>query len=153
MNRHLYPTPAIMLILALTACAGTDSGTAPGTQTASQSSSDLAGTAWELVEIQSMDDQSWSPTDPSRYTLTFQPDGTASMGLYCNRGRADWTTAETSQLTFSPIASTSALCQDDGLSERYAMQLGFVRSYVLRDGHLFLATYADGAIIEFRPAD
>jgi hypothetical protein len=27
-----------------------------------------------------------------------------------------------------------------------------VRSYVLRDGHLFLATMADGAILEFRPA-
>jgi len=152
MNKNLHPTTAIILILTLAACAATDSGTAPETPTPSETSSNLAGTAWELVEIQSMDDQSWSPTDPSRYTLTFQPDGTASMALYCNRGRADWSSEEINQLIFTPIASTSALCQDDGLSERFAMQLGFVRSYLLRDGHLFLATYADGAIIEFRPA-
>src|SRR6056297_2020565 len=31
--------------------------------------SELAGTAWELVEIQSMDDQRWAPEDPARYTL------------------------------------------------------------------------------------
>ena len=32
-----------------------------------------------------------------------------------------------------------------------ASKYTLVRSYVLRDGHLFLATMADGSIIEFRP--
>lgn len=113
----------------------------------------LAGTTWELLTIQSMDDTTWTPTDPSRYTLTFEPSGDAYMQLDCNRGRAAWTSEGPRQLTFSPVASTSALCHDDGLSERYARQLEFVRTYTLRDGHLFLATFADGAILEFRPAE
>jgi imidazolonepropionase-like amidohydrolase len=115
--------------------------------------SELAGTAWELVEIQSMDDQRWAPEDPSRYTLELARDGRATMALDCNRGRSSWSSQQAGQLEFSPVASTRALCQDNGLSERYASQFEYVRSYVLRDGHLFLATYADGAIIEFRPAD
>jgi para-nitrobenzyl esterase len=115
--------------------------------------SELAGTDWELVEIQSMDDQRWAPEDPSRYTLELARDGRATMALDCNRGRSSWSSQQAGQLEFSPVASTRALCQDNGLSERYASQFEYVRSYVLRDGHLFLATYADGAIIEFRPAD
>ncbi|MBL8201623.1 MAG: hypothetical protein JNK40_11665 [Chromatiales bacterium] len=33
----------------------------------------------------------------------------------------------------------------------YLAQFEWVRSYVMKDGHLFLATMADGAIIEFEP--
>jgi para-nitrobenzyl esterase len=30
-------------------------------------------------------------------------------------------------------------------------QWGFIRSYVVRDGHLFLSLMADGGIYEFEP--
>lgn len=110
-------------------------------------------TNWELLQIQSMDDSSWAPEDPSRYTLSFGEDGMASMQLDCNRGAGKWESAGPGQLTFGPIAGTRALCQDDGLSERYAAQFQWVRTYVLRDGHLYLATMADGAILEFQPAE
>jgi hypothetical protein len=43
------------------------------------------------------------------------------------------------------------MCPPESLSERYLAQFEWVRSYVMRDGHLFLATMADGAIIEFEP--
>lgn len=115
-------------------------------------SSGLAGTRWELLKIQSMDDSEWTPDDPSRYTLNFEPDGRAYMKFDCNNGNGGWSSEGASQVSFTPVASTNALCQDNGLGERYASQFEYVRSYVLRDGHLFLATMADGAIIEFRPA-
>lgn len=124
----------------------------PGAATDSPAS-ELAGTKWELLKIQSMDDTSWAPAHPSRYTLLFDPGGTAYMQFDCNQGNAEWSSEGPGQLAFTLIASTSALCQDDGLSERYARQFEYVRSYLLRDGHLFLATLADGAIIEFRPAE
>lgn len=113
---------------------------------------ELAGTHWELLEIQSMDDTAWKPNDPSRYTLTLEADGNAYMQLDCNRGRGGWSSTGSGQIAFKPVASTNALCQDDGLGERFAAQFEFVRSYVFRDGHLFLATLADGAIIELQPA-
>lgn len=100
-----------------------------------------------------MDDTEWVPDDPSHYTLSFEPDGRACMRLDCNRGNAGWGSEAAGQIAFTLVASTSALCQNDGLSERYASQFEYVRSYVMRDGHLFLATLADGAIIEFQPAD
>ena len=127
--------------------------TRPDDEARQPAASELAGTSWQLVEIRSMDDSSWAPEDSSRYTLVFDPAGDAYMQLDCNRGRAGWKSEEANILTFSPVASTSALCNDDGLSERYASQFEFVRSYTFRDGRLYLATFADGAILEFRPAE
>jgi heat shock protein HslJ len=141
---------AVAVALWLVGCAMPETEPERGAESAGE---ELAGTAWEMVRIQSMDDRSWSPEDSSRYTLEFDADGSAYMALGCNRGSAAWLSERPGHLEFSPVASTRALCRDDGLSERYAMQFEYVRSYVFRDGHLFLATYADGAIIEFRPAD
>ena len=43
------------------------------------------------------------------------------------------------------------MCPPPSISDRYLAQFEWVRSYVMHDGHLFLATQADGAIIEFEP--
>ena len=113
----------------------------------------LAGTQWELVTIQSMDDTANTPDDPSRYTLNFAEDGTVSLQSDCNRARGSWTSEGASQLRFGPLVATRALCPPPSLDEVYRAQFEWVRSYVMRDGHLFLATMADGSIIEFRPAN
>jgi len=73
--------------------------------------------------------------------------------LDSNNGRASWSSEQPRQLAFATVASTSALYRDEGLSVRYASQSEYVHNHVLRDGQLSLPTYADGAIIEFRPAD
>lgn len=119
--------------------------------TATAGGGELADTAWRLVEIQSMDDRVEVPDDPARYTLALHPDGRAAIGADCNRGTASWTSSAPGQLAFSPVASTRMLCPPGSLSERYLAQFEWVRSYVLRDGHLYLATMADGSIIEFQP--
>lgn len=111
----------------------------------------LEGSAWRLLNISSMDDTVAVPDDPSDYTLSFNPENQASMKADCNRGTGRWTSKPPSGLTFGPIAATRALCSPQSLSERYLQELGWVRSYVMRDGHLFLATMADGSILEFEP--
>ncbi|MFG6157997.1 META domain-containing protein [Halomonas sp. 1390] len=111
--------------------------------------SPLDDTHWQLVEIQSMDDTSRKPEDPSRYTLDLKSDGTALIQSDCNSATASWK-AEGSQLTFGQLSSTRARCPDTSLDEVYRAQFKWVRSFVTREGHLFLATMADGAIIEFR---
>lgn len=113
--------------------------------------SELAGTSWRLVNIASMDDSVYVPDEPSKYTLEFRADGAAAILADCNRGTGSWTSEAASQLQFGPLATTRALCQPASLSERYLAQFEWVRSYVLKDGRLFLATMADGAIIEFEP--
>lgn len=69
----------------------------------------------------------------------------------CNRGQGAWSFAEPSQLQFGPLATTRVLCPPGSLYDRFVGDLGYVRSFVMKDGHLFLATLADGAILEFEP--
>ncbi|KEO88950.1 hypothetical protein EH32_04390 [Erythrobacter litoralis] len=119
----------------------------------------LAGTSWRLLEMQSMDDaQGTTRADnPDRYTITFAEDGTAYMKLDCNRGRSSYETASTGakqgSLQFGNIASTMAMCPPDSLSEKLGQQLGFVRSYVMRDGRLNMALMADGGILVWEPTE
>jgi len=115
------------------------------------SAGELAGTSWQLLNIASMDDRVDVPDSPSKYTLEFKPDGTAQIVADCNRGAGSWTSESAGRLQFGPLASTRALCPPGSLSERYLAQFEWVRSYVLEGGHLFLATMADGSIIEFEP--
>jgi len=113
----------------------------------------LAGTSWQLVKIMSMDDHVYEPDDKSKYTLTFRADGAATVQADCNRGTGPWTSESAGQLQFGPIASTKALCPPSSLSERFLAQFQWVRSYRMENGHLFLATMADGSIIELEPVE
>lgn len=114
--------------------------------------SELAGTSWQLVKIMGMDDSVDAPDDRSLYTLSFDSEGGAAMQADCNRGKGSWMSESAGQLRFGPIAGTRALCPPESISEKYLSQFEWVRSYVLKNGHLFLATMADGSIIEFEPA-
>ena len=113
--------------------------------------SELSGTSWRLVKIMSMNDRVDVPDDRAKYTLDLHADGTATMQADCNRGNGSWMSESAGQLGFGPVASTRALCPPGSISERYLAQFEWVRSYVIKDGHLFLATMADGSIIEFEP--
>lgn len=111
----------------------------------------LADTAWRLVQIVSMDDQVYAPDDRSAYTLAFNADGAMRIRADCNSGTGSWTSESAGQLRFGRIAATQARCPPRSLHNRYMAQFPWVRSYAMKDGHLFLATMADGSIIEFEP--
>ena len=88
-------------------------------------------------------------TIPLKSTLELQADGKASMVADGNRGTGSWKSESSGRIEFSPVAATTAECLPGSLSERYLAQFQWVRSYVIEGGHLFLATMADGSIIEF----
>lgn len=113
----------------------------------------LSGKAWQLVEIVSMNNHTDVPDDRSLYTVEFKTDGSVEVRADCNRGRGVWTSVAPGQLRFGEIATTRAQCLPGSLHDRYIAQFSWVRSYVLKGGHLFLATMADGSIIEFEPAE
>lgn len=128
-------------------------GEAPENKVAETSTtSELAGSSWQLVGIASMDDKVEAPADPALYTLEFNADGSASMQADCNRGSGTWKSESSGQLSFGPIAATRAMCPPQSISDTYLAQFEWVRSYVMTDGHLFLTTMADGSIIELAPA-
>jgi len=124
----------------------------PGPRASVDAASELAGTSWRLVKIMEMDDSVDQPEDRSLYTLEFDGEGRAAMRADCNRGTGSWTSESPGQLLFGPIAATRAICPPASLSDKYLAQFEWVRSYVMKDRHLFLATMADGSIIEFEPA-
>ena len=150
--RRLVTMSFLTLLALLSACAQNDS-TASGPAAPEASAGELEGTRWRLVKIMSMDDRTWEPDDEAGYTLEFGPDGAMSVRADCNRGSGTWTSESPGQLRFGVIAATMAACPPGSLHDRYMMQFEWIRSYVLSDGRLYLATMADGAIIEFAPQD
>jgi len=111
----------------------------------------LGGTAWQLVKFQSSDGQMLTPDDKAKYTITFGNDGRVSARIDCNRGSGTWKSSGPNQLQFGPMATTRAMCPPESLYDRIVKDWEFVRSYTIKDGHLFLALMADGGIYEFEP--
>lgn len=118
----------------------------------------LSGTRWRLLEIQSMDDAigSVQPADPSRFTMLLKRDGTVEMNLDCNRAHGSWSAdggpeSASGHFEFGPLAATRALCPPPNLDERVLAQAGYVRSFLLKDGRLYLSLMADGGILAWEP--
>jgi hypothetical protein len=57
-----------------------------------------------------------------------------------------WTAVE-----LSSLALTRAKCPESSLHDQIAKQWTYVRSFLIKDGHLFLALMADGGTYEFAP--
>ncbi len=140
---RLYANDRLVLVFASN---GADS------QTPSQSSSgNLSGTSWQLVKFQSSDETTLTPDDKSKYTITFGNDGRVSARIDCNRGSGTWKSDGPNQLQFGPMALTRPMCPPGSLHDRIAKDWSAVRSYVIKDGHLFLSLMADGGTYEFEP--
>lgn len=111
----------------------------------------LAGTAWQLVKFEGGDGTVLTPDDRAKYTIELAADGRVSARIDCNRGRGTWTSTQPGHIELGPLALTRAMCPPDSLHDQIVRQWGNVRSYVIEDGHLFLALRADGGIYELEP--
>jgi heat shock protein HslJ len=114
-------------------------------------SSELAGTSWQLVKFQGSDDTTLTPDDRAKYTVEFAAGGRLSARVDCNRGRGTWKSSGSNQIQFGPLALTRAKCPAGSLYDQIVKHWGYIRSYVIKDGHLFLSLMADGGIYEFEP--
>lgn len=118
----------------------------------------LTGKIWELVAIQSMDDAQGTTriSHPEKFTVNFAPDGRANFRIDCNRGNASWkatpsTDSSSGSLEFGPLAATKMMCPPDSHAQKVMRDLVYVRSYLLKDGKLYLSLMADGGIYEWQP--
>lgn len=117
----------------------------------------LGGTAWQLVEYQSMDDSQGTTriADRSKYTIRFDGNGSVAVRLDCNRGMGTWrnpiANASGGTLEFSPLAVTRAYCPPPSYGEKLEQHLRYVRSFVIRDGRLAMSLMADGGILIWEP--
>jgi heat shock protein HslJ len=105
-----------------------------------------------------MDDATGSvrPDDPSLYTMVLNSDSTVTMRLNCNRAAGTWSAVpsgngESGRFEFGPLATTRALCPPPSLDESIASHAKYIRSYLLKDGRLYLSLMADGGIYTWEP--
>jgi para-nitrobenzyl esterase len=125
---------------------------APQSAPTTSATGDLAGTSWQLVKFSGSDGSTQEPDDRSKYTLAFQPDGSVAARIDCNRGRGTWKSAGPNQLQLGPLAMTRMMCPPGSMDSRVVGGWEVVRSYTIKDGHLFLSLLADGGIYEYEPA-
>lgn len=152
--------PRILLSAVLLAAAGCSTSreetgnedeVAPAARVPGPESGGLEGSSWRLVKFEGGDETILTPADPSKYTFTFGSDGELSARIDCNRGIGTWKSSQPSHLEFGPLGLTRAMCPPGSLHDQIVKQLPYVRSYVMRDGHLYLSLMADGGIYELEP--
>jgi para-nitrobenzyl esterase len=114
----------------------------------------LVGPVWQLVRFRGGDGRVLTPIDGSQYTLQFQADGRVSARIDCNRGSGGWKSAGKNQIEFTPMAVTRAMCPPGSMDmhDHILKQIPHIRSYVIKNGRLYLSLMADGGTYELAPA-
>jgi heat shock protein HslJ len=115
-------------------------------------SDDLTGITWEWVRFLGGDDSRMDVDDPTRYTLSLNPDGTYQIKADCNTSAGAFTWDE-AHLELLPGPTTMAECAPGSLYSSFLSKLGHVRTYVFDDGgNLVLDLWADAGQMFFRKA-
>ena len=87
--------------------------------------------------------------DPTKYTITFDSDGTFSATVDCNQVSGTFTETEANGITITPGPSTMAACPEPSLADIFLAGLsGATRSQIAADR--LVLTGPDG-IMEFAP--
>jgi para-nitrobenzyl esterase len=141
---------ALRLLLMFAAC--TVAGCAATSSSTGSATAGLQGSSWRLVQIQMGDGATRAAIERSRYTIGFGDNGVLNVRFDCNRGRGSWKSSGPGNVEFGPLALTRAMCPMGSLHDDLVRQWPFVRSYVVKDGRLYLSLMADGGTIEFEPA-
>lgn len=114
---------------------------------------EIVGQTWQWQAFQdSAELNDLSVANPEQYTLTLQPDGTASIQADCNQILWSYT-LEGSSLTFNTVGpATLAFCGEESLDQQYLAWLGATATYVTEAGQLILNLAADAGNMVFTPA-
>lgn len=108
----------------------------------------LSGTEWDLVNITSMNDEVNTPTKNEIFILSLDENGRFKATTQCLKAKGQWISNGNAHIEFNQISMENNNCSPHFLEKHFINQFQWVRSYILREDKLFLATMADGAIIE-----
>ena len=114
--------------------------------------SDLTGRAWQLTAITTQDPAFHGVVpvaDQSKYTVTFDADGTFAATADCNTVSGTWTAIASGGLIITPGASTIVACADGSLSDLYVLALSNAASYAIANEQLTI-TLADAGTLVYR---
>ena len=116
-----------------------------------QGGNPLSGTTWRLVKFQGPDERTFAPEDKSKYTIKFGSDGRVVVRVDCNRGNSTWKVTAKGELKFGSWSRTTAKCGAGSLHDQIVNEGANVRSFAIKDGHLFLSGMAEGGYYELEP--
>jgi len=117
-------------------------------QTTAPTVTAILSVTWQLQAIQYMNDTVKTPTDPTHYTLTLNPDHSFTAKVDCNNARGAYQ-LDGSQLKLGPLMMTRMACPPDSLADAYQQGLTDATSFVLKGGELFVAFGPDAGILHF----
>lgn len=123
------------------------------TANASRADSPLAGTPWQLVAFTSTRDSKPAPQNLTKFTLTFQTDGSVAIGTDCNQGRGTWKSSSGTQLTIASVSSTLMACLHETYGDQFLRDLSSVAGYTIIGDHLTLALENAAGTYEFAPIE
>jgi para-nitrobenzyl esterase len=112
----------------------------------------LSGTTWQLVKFQGPDERIFTPDDKSKYTITFGGNGRITARVDCNRASSTWKVNAKGELQFGSWSRTSAKCGPGSLHDQIVNEGANVRTFEIKNGHLFLSGMAEGGYYELEPA-
>ncbi|WP_374688398.1 META domain-containing protein, partial [Promineifilum sp.] len=109
----------------------------------------LTGATWQWVQTVTPE-TTVVATDPARYTITFNDDGTAAIQADCNSVTATYTASEAdSTLTITPGASTLMACPEDSQATDFLNGLSAAAIYFFQDGDLYIDMFASSGTMQF----
>jgi hypothetical protein len=78
------------------------------------------------------------------------------LRLNCNSASGTWSAhagpdRSSGRFEFGPLAATTALCPPPSVDGQLTKQAPYFRSYLLKDGRLYLSLMADGGIFVWEP--
>ena len=117
------------------------------TTSPSKDANELVGTVWKWQGT-TTPVQVIKVSDPSRYTIQFNADGTANVKNDCNSVGATYTT-DGQKINIKLGPTTLMACPPDTQDQVFARQLSAAAIYSFQDGALLLDMFADAGTMKF----
>lgn len=127
-------------------------GGAPQPEAEAPAGDALTGVTWQWVST-TTPVEVITAADPTRYTITFNEDGTVAIQNDCNSGTATYTSGEGGTIDIVPGAMTAAACPADSQSAPFMAGLDAAAIYFFQDGDLFMDLFASGGTMRFTAAE
>ena len=112
------------------------------------SSVPIVGKTWYWQETQRNNETLTVVTDPAKYTVQFNADGTYTGIADCNNFAGGYT-VEGSSITLQPGPMTLAACPEGSQADEYLKELNNVAAFLLQDNYLYLDIKADAGTMKF----
>jgi heat shock protein HslJ len=106
------------------------------------STNDIGQRTWQWLRSDYADGTAVEASDPSRYTVTFGPDGRMSIRADCNTGSASYS-IDGDQLSITPGPMTLAACGPDSQDTIFLADLMSAVAFDFDDQQLLLSLDAD----------